>query len=164
MRWLLKLFTPKMFVAMCSLAFFGLLMATALHADDVLNPVSLTAQAVNNLIGIATQSQSIGGFSHTVVAIVIGLMLSPVKQNILEHYVMPFIPWYAKAIVPLVLGSILSAIGMALAKKMGIEPSDALAAAAAMTGGAYAFNASALAVTSPLPDKDKPAAPEVKNG
>jgi hypothetical protein len=121
-----------------------------------MNPVSATAQVINALSTAALQAGSMASFLHLVEAVALGLLLSPAKQNLIENYLAPFCPWYVKAILPLVLGGILTAVATKVCVAVGIAPQDALTAAGsfgvALTGGTYAFNGSSSAA-----DKSTPA-------
>jgi len=139
---------------MWALLFFALALIPAMvFADDAMNATSLTAGAINGLVQVASTSTSWTGFLHTIEAVGIGLLLSPVKQNLIEHFVAPFVPVYIRVFLPIVFGGILTAIGTKAAVLLGIDPKDAvqvsLAFGAAATGGTYAFNGSSLAAVKP---------------
>ena len=90
---------------------------------------------------------------NTLASLIVGACMGPPAQSILEHIwaQFPKVPPLVKSLAPTVLGL----AGAYVAQRYGVDPTTAIASAAALVSSAHLVNASPLAVTLP----DAPVAP-----
>ena len=85
----------------------------------------------------------------TLASLIVGACMGPPAQTILEHTwaAWPKVPPVIKAAAPTVLGL----AGAYVAQKYGVDPTAAVASAAALIGSVHLTNESPLAVSIPSP-------------
>lgn len=101
---------------------------------------------MNTLATIATIDPTQVQSFHLALMALLGLAFSMPLQAFVEHALAEK-PWMNGALKPFkaLLPSLITGVLGFIATKLGVSPADALAVAAALTGGAHVVNATSLA-------------------
>lgn len=120
---------------------FALSMAVGVHALDL----SITAQALgDSQAALLAVGQAVGttptSWITFLLSLVVGLVLSPYGQNLVEGLVGQSPNFMVKLFAPTILGAVTAALTAWAGKSYGITPASASTALAAFLGGVHWFN------------------------